>query len=180
MDGVLKIIDNTIGKEGGFSNHPSDRGGPTRWGITEAVAQANGYHGDMRQLPREMAVQIYLQRYYNGPNINLIGAVNERIAEELFDTAVNMGPAWAGIFIQQSLNALNAQGKHYADIKEDGDIGGQTVGALKAYLSRRGSEGVEVMLKALNILQGKRYFEILSRKANEDFMYGWIRTRIEL
>lgn len=180
MKGVLAIIDTTIGKEGGYSNHPSDRGGPTRWGITEAVARANGYVGSMIALPREIAVSIYLKRYWNGPRINLLGELDARIGEELFDTAVNMGPAWAGIFIQQALNGLNAQGKHYPDIPEDGDIGQRTRGALEAYLKRRGVEGVEVMLKALNVLQGKRYFDILARKANEDFLYGWIRTRIEL
>ena len=41
------LIDGVIGREGGYSNHPADRGGPTRWGVTEAVARANGYRGDM-------------------------------------------------------------------------------------------------------------------------------------
>ena len=39
------LIDGVIGREGGYSNHPADKGGPTRWGVTEAVARANGYRG---------------------------------------------------------------------------------------------------------------------------------------
>ncbi|EJY0890163.1 hypothetical protein OE991_005197, partial [Escherichia coli] len=48
-----KIFDEVLGKEGGYVNHPDDKGGPTKWGITEKVARAHGYRGDMRDLTRE-------------------------------------------------------------------------------------------------------------------------------
>jgi lysozyme family protein len=181
MDGVLKIIDDTIGREGAYSNHPSDTGGPTRWGVTESVARRNGFAGDMKLYPREMAVAVYLKRYWEEPKISTIGPINIAIAEELFDTGVNMGPAWACLFLQQALNALNMQGKLYADIKEDGDIGPATRAALTAFLKKRGAEGEEVMLMALNVLQGARYFAITgARPKNEDFFYGWLKNRIVL
>ena len=181
MKGVFAIIDRTIGIEGGYSNHPSDRGGPTRWGITQAVARSNGYDGDMRHYPREMAVAVYLKRYWEQPKINKIALVSMKLAEELFDTAVNMGTAWPPLFLQQALNGLNAQGKHYADIAEDGDIGPATIAALTAYLKRRGKEGEAVMLIALNVLQGARYFSIVAnRRQNEDFLYGWLKNRVQL
>ena len=53
-----KIIEGILGKEGGYVDHPSDKGGPTRWGITQTTARAHGYTGDMRNLPRETAKQI--------------------------------------------------------------------------------------------------------------------------
>lgn len=181
MDGVLKIIDRTIGVEGGYSNHPSDRGGPTRWGITQAVARANGYFADMRYYPRERAVEVYLKRYWRQPSIDSVGLLSMPIAEEMFDTAVNMGPSWPPLFLQKALNGLNAQGKHYADIAEDGDIGPATISALKAYLDKRGAEGEKVMLTALNVLQGERYFAITTaRRKNEDFLYGWLKNRVSL
>lgn len=181
MDGVLKIINDTIGKEGAYSNHPSDLGGPTRWGVTQTEARRNGYDGDMQVYPREMAVAVYLKNYWTAPKINTILSVNESIAEKLFDIGVNMGTSWAGLFLQQALNGLNGQGKLYADISEDGDIGGATRAALSAYLTKRGTDGVSVMLKALNVLQGARYFSITrARQQNEDFLYGWLRTRIGL
>jgi lysozyme family protein len=42
---IDQLIEEVIGREGGYSNHPADRGGATRWGITEAVARAHGYRG---------------------------------------------------------------------------------------------------------------------------------------
>ena len=51
-----ELIDALIEREGGFVANPVDRGGPTRYGITEAVARAHGYAGDMAALPREPGV----------------------------------------------------------------------------------------------------------------------------
>lgn len=179
MEGVLKIIDNTIGKEGAYSNHPSDRGGPTRWGITQGKARENGYSGDMKSYPREMAVAVYLKDFWEKPKIATIALISEKIAEELFDTGVNMGAGVPAFMLQKALNALNMQGRLYPDLVEDGDIGPTTRNALTTFLKKRGAEGEGVMLKALNVLQGARYFDItINRKRNEDFLYGWLRTRI--
>lgn len=52
------LIDAVIDREGGYVHHPADRGGPTRWGITEAVARQRGWTGDMRGFPREEAAAI--------------------------------------------------------------------------------------------------------------------------
>lgn len=181
MTRILGIIDRTIGKEGAYSNHPSDRGGPTRWGVTQAKARDNGYTGDMRYFPREMAVAVYLKDFWRAPKLDRVGAVNMKIAEELFDTGVNMGTSWPPLFLQQALNGLNQQGRLYADIAEDGDIGPATVGALTAYLKKRGKDGERVMLIALNVLQGARYFSITNaRLKNEDFLYGWLANRVGL
>ena len=49
---VDSLIDEVIGREGGYSNRPADRGGATRWGVTEKVARSHGYRGDMRTFPR--------------------------------------------------------------------------------------------------------------------------------
>src|SRR3546814_18026177 len=80
-----------------------------------------------------------------------------------------MGPAVPSLWFQQALNALNNGARLYADIKEDGDIGPATLGAFRAYLKARGAEASEVMMKALNSLQGARYIELSrTRAANED------------
>ncbi|EMA4431440.1 TPA: glycosyl hydrolase 108 family protein, partial [Enterobacter hormaechei] len=52
------IFNTILGKEGGYVDHPNDKGGPTNWGITQATARAHGYTGDMRNLTREQALAI--------------------------------------------------------------------------------------------------------------------------
>ena len=42
-----RLIEELIEREGGYVNHPRDKGGPTRFGITESVARAHGYSGAM-------------------------------------------------------------------------------------------------------------------------------------
>src|SRR5687768_3546522 len=90
-----QAIDELIGSEGGYVNHPADRGGPTRFGITEAVARSHGYGGDMRSLPRADAVTIYRRLYWLRPGFDRVAERAPKVAAELFDTAVNMGPETA-------------------------------------------------------------------------------------
>lgn len=178
---VDQIIEGIVGREGGFTDNPKDKGGPTRWGITQAVARQYGYTGDMRTLPREVAKAIYLELYYVGPKFDQVHALSPRIAEELTDTGVNCGQAVAAKFLQRALNAFNREARIYPDIIVDGQLGIRSLAALRAYLEHRGVEGEEVMLKALNCLQGERYIDLAEgRQANEEFCYGWIRARVEL
>ena len=60
---IDELIEELIEREGGYINHPADKGGPTRFGITEAVARAHGYAGAMSDLPREEAAAIYRRLY---------------------------------------------------------------------------------------------------------------------
>ena len=174
-----KLEGRLIGKEGGYSNHPSDRGGETMWGITADVARRYGYSGPMATMPRSTAAAIYRRRYWSEPGFDKVAERSATIAEELFDTGVNMGQAVAALFLQQALNLFNRQGKDYPDILEDGDNGPGTLRALDAFLKRRGKEGETVMVRALNSLQGARYFSITrARPANEDFAYGWFLQRV--
>lgn len=178
---VDAIIEGVIGREGKYSNHPADRGGETMWGITKATARRNGYSGAMRSMPRDVAKGIYLREFVTRPGFGAVLSVSEPVAAELVDTGVNMGPAVPSLFLQQALNGLNNGGKLYRDIVEDADVGTATIGALQAYLKKRGAEGERVLIVALNCLQGARYIELAAKRtANEAFLYGWLRTRIAL
>src|SRR6476469_8426733 len=100
------LIGDLIGREGGFASRPADKGGPTKWGITEAVARMAGWRGEMRDLPRDFAVALYRRTYWLRPGFDRVLPIAPRIAAELFDTGVNMGPAVAAAFLQRALNAL--------------------------------------------------------------------------
>ena len=167
--------------EGGYSNNPNDLGGQTMFGITEAVARAAGYMGDMSKLSLDIASNIYYSRYWDKMQLNDICRMSEDLAIELFDTGVNMGIAHAIMFLQQALNAFNNQGTLYSDIKEDGVIGRNTITALHSFYAKRGAKGGQVLLKALNVLQGARYIDLSQkRQANETFVFGWMLNRVQL
>jgi len=174
-----EYIDALIGREGGFSDHPSDRGGPTMWGITEHVARAFGYTGAMKDMPRAVAKEIYLKRYWIQPRFSEIYDFAPAIANELLDTGVNMGQGVAAKFLQRALNALNQRGKVYPDIAVDGAIGNVTIAALRAYLNHRGKEGHAVLLRMLNAQQSVRYIELAEKnESQEDFQHGWQFHRV--
>ena len=176
-----QIFESILGKEGGYVDHPDDKGGPTRWGITQAVARAHGYSGSMKELPRETALEILTADYWIGPRFDQVAELSEAIAAELCDTGVNMGPTVQTKWFQRWLNVFNMQGTLYPDLIADGQIGPRTTSALKAFLAARGKEGELVMLKALNCSQGQRYLELAEqRPANESFVYGWMKERVSL
>jgi lysozyme family protein len=174
-----QLIDDVIGREGGYSSHPADRGGATRWGITEAVARAHGYRGEMRTFPREEAVALYKRIYWIRPGFDRIGDLAPDIAAELFDTGANKGPSVAVSFLHRALNALNRGASDYADIVPGVRIDEATVAALSTFLAKRAPHGEAVLLKALEALQGERYLDLAERRpANEAFLYGWLANRI--
>jgi lysozyme family protein len=177
---VGALIDELIEREGNFVNHPADTGGPTCFGITEAVARAHGYRGPMRSPPRDEAAAIYRRLYWLRPRYDQVSKRAPRIAAELFDTGVNMGPAVATTFLQRALTALNRNGKDYGDLTPDGRIGPITLSALDGFLAARGKRGGEtVLLRALEALQGERYLRLAEKRpANEAFLYGWLANRI--
>jgi len=177
---VDMLIDQLVEREGDYVNHPADRGGPTRFGITESLARMHGYSESMAKLPRDEAVAIYRRIYWLRPRFDDVAARSPRIAAELFDTGVNMGPAVASTFLQRALTALNRCGKDYPDLTPDGRIGPATVAALDAFLIKRGkAAGENVLLRALEALQGERYLRLAEKRpANEAFLYGWLANRL--
>ena len=92
-----------------------------------------------------------------------------------------MGPSVQVKWFQRWLNVFNNQQQLYPDLIADGQIGPRSIGALKSFLAKRGSEGESVLLFALNCSQGQRYLELAEqRPANESFVYGWVRERVSL
>ena len=177
---VEALIDALIEREGGYVNHPADKGGPTCFGITEAVARAHGYAGAMAKLPRDEAAAIYRRLYWLRPRFDEVAKRAPRLAAELFDTGANMGPAVAAAFLQRALTALNRNASDYPDLVPDGRIGAVTLSALDAFFVVRGKRSGEiVLLRALEALQGERYLRLAERRpANEAFLYGWLANRI--
>lgn len=179
IDHIDQLIDELIAREGDFVDHPAYKGGPTRWGITQAVARRHGYMGDMSTLPRNVAAAMYKRAYWHAPAFDQLERLAPKLAAEMFDTGVNMGTGTAIGFLQRSLNALNRNGRDYADIAVDRKIGSETLRAVQAFFRCRGPSAEPVLTKAIDALQGAHYVRLAeSRPAQEAFLYGWLANRI--
>lgn len=168
--------------EGGYVNNPKDRGGPTKFGVTLAVARAHGYTDRMEEMSVDQARAIAKAQYWDLLRLDEISRLSYPIAFELFDTGYNCGPGTAGRFLQRALNALNRERQDYPDVDVDGLVGPLTVHALRLYLVKRtGPDAELVLLRALNSLQSSYYIELAERDPSQEaFVFGWLRHRVVL
>lgn len=169
--------------EGGYSNNPKDAGGETMHGITIAVARKHGYSGPMKLMPYSIAQSIYFEDYWQSLNLEIIGKLTPSVALKMGDIGVNCGVNRAGRWFQRCLNVLNnkdARGlKPWPDLAVDGDIGQRSINAYRAFVVKRKAEGELVFFRMLNNCQGNHYIETAEKlPQNEEFVYGWFRTRI--
>ena len=125
---IKQIIADIIAKEGGYVNHPADKGGPTNHGITaKSYAEyfkrqwENITPQEIKAVSKELAEKIYYTLYYVRPNI--IG-LPELIQPIMLDMAVNHGRRGAVKILQKAL--VNAG---YSASTPDGIIGAKTLAA---------------------------------------------------
>ena len=116
MQNFDDAFDALIGHEGGYVNHPDDPGGETRFGITKRVGSANGYTGDMRFFPIDMAKTIARNLYWTPYQCDQLPI---HVAFQVFDAAYNGG--YPAKWLQQA-----------AGVNVDGQIGAKTIGAVRA------------------------------------------------
>lgn len=179
----------TMVVEGGYANDPEDAGGETYRGISRrfhptwsgwAIIDAEklaGLNGMEKRLAENRLLNIAVWQFYremfwnrfNGDSIPL-----QSIAEELFDTAVNMDVTRAVEFLQEALNLLNRNEKNYPDIEVDGKIGPGTLSTLGVHLTlEKGNP--KALLKVMNTLQGMHYVERMRKLPNQEkYCRGWL------
>lgn len=149
-------FDLLLGHEGGFSDHAADPGGKTNYGITEAVAREAGYTGDMRELPLQLAKDIYLARYWRPIRAD---DLPPGIRYTVFDAAVNSGTAQATKWLQRALG-----------VEADGVIGPKTLAA--AYAQDMHALRMRMLAQRLRFMAGLQNWPSFSR--------GWARRIADL
>ena len=191
MSDFSKAFEKTMEHEGGYVNDKDDRGGETYRGISrnnfgnwKGWKKIDKYKpvndGFRKKIKQDESLQndvrdFYKKEFWNRFKGDDIG--DQGLAEELFDTAVNMGTRVAGRFLQQGLNLLNRNGSLFEDLEEDGLVGKKSIGALNKYLK---TDNAVTLLKLLNILQGARYIEIMrNNPTQEKYARGWL-NRVSL
>jgi lysozyme family protein len=129
-------LDQVLGFEGGYADHPSDPGGATNMGITrKTLARWRAVTPwwrlakiEVQRLDRAEAAKIYKGRYWDPSNA---GKLPAGLDLAVFDFAVNSGPDRAIKTLQRQLKVV-----------ADGHIGPLTLGAIKAEIGLRGTAGL--------------------------------------
>lgn len=191
MADFKKAFMKTAGHEGGYVFDPDDAGGETYkgisrrfhpswngWKVIEKIKQYiknNSFNETLEEndLLQKVVKTFYKQYYWDrfqGDNIPV-----QEIAEELFDTGVNMGIHRAVIFLQKGLNLLNRNQKSYPDIIEDGNFGPNTLKTLNLFLRIENNDQMS-LLKIMNTLQGMHYIKYMEKNPKQEkYARGWLK-----
>lgn len=151
-------LDRVLKHEGGYVNDPRDRGGMTNLGVTRRAYEA--YLGrtvseqEMRALTPATVEPFYRDMYWTVAHCDELPSGADY---ELFDMAVNHGPARAIKLLQRSL-----------DVTSDGVFGSQTRAAVKMHAKT----------DIINELALQRALFCLKITGDDPFDDGWA-ARIE-
>jgi len=176
----------TLQYEGGYSNHPNDKGGETYKGISRvhfpewsgwAYLDRAATKGDVDWIQVGIDLRFHVESFYKviWDLMSLDEIDHQPLADELFDIAVNMGNGRAIKFLQEALNVLNRNQTLYPDLKVDGLFGPVT----RAQLLER-KEDYELIEKVVVVLRGAFYLDIMrANPTQEAFARGWLK-RIQI
>lgn len=155
-----RALDRTLGYEGGLVAHPADPGGRTYQGVTQRTYDAHRKH---RGLPGRLVDlmddgerdEIYHENYWRPCNCD---SLPPRLAEAVFDMAVNSGPRNAGITLQRA-----------ARVRVDGHIGPMTV------IAAQNVSALEFLRKRAAFIQ-----DLIDAKPSQVvFLEGWINRLLD-
>jgi uncharacterized protein (TIGR02594 family) len=114
-----EALERVLVHEGGYTNHSSDPGGPTNFGITIHDARAHwkkdATAADVRGMPLAVAKEIYRSKYWDALRCDDLPA---GVDYAVFDYGVNSGIARSAKVLQRFVGA---------DV--DGEIGPETIAA---------------------------------------------------
>lgn len=140
--------------EGGYSNHPLDLGGATKWGITH-VTYNSFYKGDVKNLTEEQWDYIFITQYWDKMNATHIK--DQNVANIIVDWAWGSGVASTKKRIQRALG-----------LKDDGIFGPKTMAALND------EDGFNTFRRIWNA-RGTFYNQIVKNNPKQKvFLKGWM------
>lgn len=157
MPTITAIIDKEIVIEGGEVNDSQDRGGRTKYGISEA-ANPEAWKDGPPTLEASRA--IFLKKYVEGPHFDLIP--DPQLQAQLVDFGVNSGPGVAVKKLQAILH-----------VEVDGILGAATLTALSLVRA----EEVNALLVAARV---RMIGKIVSANPSQlKFLNGWLDRALQ-
>lgn len=161
MELSTEFLNRVIEREGGYVDHPQDRGGPTKYGITQKTLSAfwgsQASAEDVEQITQRLARMIYDLMFWKQPGFDKLDC-DENLAELLFDTGVNHGTVMAVTLVQRVVG-----------VNDDGILGPITRRAVNTYGFRK----LFIDLLATRI---EFYGRIVQGDSSQAvFITGWLR-----
>ena len=159
MANFEEAIVKTLVHEGGakFTSDPKDRGGDTKFGISQRAYPEL----DIKNLTEETAKVIYKKDYWDKVKADNIDT--QLIAENIFDTAVNMGVRTASRMAQEILSINPA----------DGIIGPQSLKIIN-------SASVDLFISKYTLQKVAHYVKICQKnKSQKKYLLGWMNRALE-
>jgi len=120
---IDELITDVLKAEGWdkYTNHPADKGGPTKWGITQkAWSEYSGHYAseqDIQGITEAGAREFYLKLYVIGPQFDQLPQL---LIPLVVDSGVNSGPKRASKWVQRAVG-----------VRQDGIIGPRTLAVVR-------------------------------------------------
>lgn len=149
--------------EGGYVDHPDDKGGATNYGISFRFAQSidpSFTKDDIKILTKDSAIQLYFNGFWKPNRYEEIRC--SIIATKVLDASINMGAGEANRILQ---NSCVEQGY---DIKVDGINGSKTIYAVNECSSVR-------LLVSMRKRMREFYQELAKSISQKSFINGWMK-----
>ena len=156
--------------EGGYANNPADKGGVTNLGITQETFDNAKKKGlikaeSIEKLTKPEAEKIYKQEYWDKSSADKLP---EDIAVPYFDAVVNHGVTGGAQLLQKAINRFAGANI----VKEDGNIGEETISALNSMLTDRRSR-LRFIDNMLDV-RDERYDGLVNNDPSQGvFLKGW-------
>lgn len=163
MDYLDKALDWLLEEEGGWSNHPADRGGATMYGVTQATY--NSFRKKMSRplqsvakISKEEAKELYLKEYWEAASCHKLPWP---ISYLVFDAAVNSGVKRAVDWLQTGLHT-----------QRDGKVGPKTIQTAEKALSEGNTAALLGIVDARTVFLARL---VQSKPSQAAFLLGWWR-----
>ena len=155
--------------EGGYANNPNDPGGSTNFGITQTTYDRfRADHGlssaDVRTIQEPEILSVY-QSYWDEDDCSQISDFSPKLAISHFDITFNAGFQRVGYDPAEILQDL-------CGVTVDGNVGPQTLAALKDVVTRWGELDV---IRVHALLKQSYYYRISEASPKlQEFLPGWL------
>jgi lysozyme family protein len=182
--GFQRALERTARIEGGWSNHPVDRGGKTKYGVTEGTWKEycarflNGVEPyPIEDITKTDSEQVFYHLYWNPAGLDRMEreGVPQSVLNFVFDACVNHGFHTGCKLLQRAYNVVRYD--QDAPLKEDGLIGSKTVDAVRRFVNK--PENLSALLNSYTVERGIFFKAIVAKDSRQrTFIRGWYRRLV--